>query len=110
MRRFRLCVFCERPNSYRERLFSMDRRVKPGGDERRAARRNPLIRGVANSSLPGVARRSMLSLSMKTYWLYILANHPRGTLYVGMTSDLIRRICEHREGVVEGFSKTYGVK
>jgi putative endonuclease len=52
----------------------------------------------------------MLSFSMKTYWVYILTNRPRGTLYVGVTSNLIRRIYEHREGVAEGFSKTYGVK
>jgi putative endonuclease len=52
----------------------------------------------------------MLSFSMRTYWLYILANRPRGTLYVGMTNDLVRRIYEHREGVVKGFSRTYGVK
>ena len=52
----------------------------------------------------------MLSPDMKTYWIYILANRPCGTLYVGVTNDLIRRIYEHREGVVEGFSKTYCVK
>jgi len=52
----------------------------------------------------------MLKFGMRTYWLYILANRPRGTLYVGMTNDLIRRIYERREGVVEGFSKTHGVK
>ena len=52
----------------------------------------------------------MLNRSMRNYPVYILASHPRGTLYVGMTNDLVRRLYEHREGVVEGFTKTYSVK
>ncbi|MGZ5900313.1 MAG: GIY-YIG nuclease family protein, partial [Reyranella sp.] len=40
----------------------------------------------------------------------VLANKPRDTLYVGVTNDLVRRICEHREGAVPGFTKTYGLK
>jgi putative endonuclease len=43
-------------------------------------------------------------------WLYILANKPGGMLYVGVTNDLVRRIFEHREGSVEGFTKRYNVK
>jgi putative endonuclease len=45
-----------------------------------------------------------------SYWMYILASRPRGTLYVGMTNDLARRVAEHRDGAVPGFTKTYNVK
>jgi putative endonuclease len=52
----------------------------------------------------------MLASSMKSYWVYILASRPRGTLYVGVTRDLIRRVYEHREGHAEGFTKAHRVK
>jgi putative endonuclease len=64
----------------------------------------------STSSLPGLTRQSMLTFSMKSYWVYILASRPRGTLHVGVTRDLIRRVYEHREGVVDGFTKAYGAK
>jgi len=41
--------------------------------------------------------------------VYILANKRNGTLYVGVTSDLVKRIWEHRNNLVEGFTKRYGV-
>jgi putative endonuclease len=47
---------------------------------------------------------------VKSYWVYILASRPRGTLYVGVTSGLIRRVYQHREGLAEGFTKQYRVK
>jgi len=46
----------------------------------------------------------------KNYYIYLLASKRNGTLYIGVTNDLIRRGWEHREGFVEGFTKKYGVK
>jgi len=46
----------------------------------------------------------------KTYYVYILASKRNGTLYTGVTNDLVRRISEHREGLAPGFTKIYGVK
>ncbi len=43
-------------------------------------------------------------------WIYILTNRPNGILYVGVTNDLVRRIWEHRKGVIQGFTKRYGLK
>ena len=43
-------------------------------------------------------------------FVYILASQRNGTLYIGVTSDLPRRIFEHREGLIAGFSKDHGVK
>jgi putative endonuclease len=43
-------------------------------------------------------------------YVYILASRRNGTLYVGVTTDLVRRVGEHKEDVVEGFIKKYGVK
>jgi putative endonuclease len=43
-------------------------------------------------------------------WVYIMTNKPNGILYVGVTRDLPRRAWEHREGMVEGFTKRYGLK
>jgi putative endonuclease len=42
-------------------------------------------------------------------WVYILASGRNGTLYVGMTNELARRVWEHKHGVVEGFTKKYRV-
>jgi putative endonuclease len=47
---------------------------------------------------------------MTGYFVYILTNKPRGTLYIGITNDLVRRIHEHREGLVPGFTKRYGLR
>ena len=46
----------------------------------------------------------------KPGFIYILASRPRGTLYVGVTSDLVRRVHQHRTGETGGFTERYGVK
>jgi putative endonuclease len=43
------------------------------------------------------------------YWVYILASKRNGTLYIGVTNDLYRRMLEHREGAADSFTKRYGV-
>ena len=46
---------------------------------------------------------------MKQPAVYMLASRRNGTLYTGVTSDLVRRVWEHRNNLVEGFTKRYGV-
>lgn len=46
---------------------------------------------------------------MKIYYVYILASQRNGTLYVGVTSNLIRRIWEHKNKLVAGFTSKYSI-
>lgn len=43
------------------------------------------------------------------YYVYLLASQPHGTLYIGKTNDLLRRVWEHKNKVVPGFTEKYGV-
>jgi len=46
---------------------------------------------------------------MKRPCVYILASRRNGTLYVGVTAEIVSRVWDHRSGAVDGFTKTYGV-
>ena len=49
-------------------------------------------------------------MSNRHGYLYILASKPHGALYIGVTNDIARRLIEHREGRVPGFTSRYGTK
>jgi putative endonuclease len=46
----------------------------------------------------------------QTFYVYILASRYRGTIYVGVSNDIVRRIGEHKSGIVKGFTQRYKVK
>ena len=46
----------------------------------------------------------------QSYYVYLLTSSRRGTLYVGVTNDLLKRVWQHKQGLVEGFSKRYRIR
>jgi len=47
--------------------------------------------------------------SKKRYWVYILASQRNGTLYIGVTAKLIKRVWQHKQKILAGFTADYGV-
>ena len=46
---------------------------------------------------------------MKQYYVYLLASKRNGTLYIGVTNDLVRRVWEHKNNIIKGFTQKYSV-
>ncbi|WP_420826071.1 GIY-YIG nuclease family protein [Rhodoplanes elegans] len=76
------------------RVAAHSARPREGGDQGPGATSSP---------------RSRL-VGAEAFFVYILASDRNGTLYVGMTDNLVRRVWEHRTGAVAGFTRQYGVK
>jgi putative endonuclease len=63
-------------------------------------------------SSPGLTGRPSIpeaSMGARSYYLYILASRIGGTLYIGVTNDLVRRVAQHKSKTAEGFTKQYDV-
>ncbi len=79
---------------------------------RQVVSRNPVIgeKALDSRSIPNAFGMGMTEkVFIKNYFVYILCNKRNGTLYTGVTSDLIKRIYEHKNNLVDGFTKKYNV-
>lgn len=76
-----------------------------------AARREAeaISQGFSNQSTAATQKQSR-SIAMKSGYVYIMNNRKNGTLYVGVTSDLVQRAYQHRNGAIEGCTKKYNLK
>ena len=71
----------------------------------------PAFAGMTNRSHSRASENpvDVVNSTMGQYYVYILASKRNGTLYIGVTNNLVRRVWEHKNDVVEGFTKKYGV-
>jgi putative endonuclease len=81
----------------------MGLRVKPEDDDGGSGARRWITQDLTRGS-------KTKQISRMTGYVYIVTNHKHGTLYIGVTSDLERRIYEHREAATPGFASKYGCR
>ena len=60
-------------------------------------------------SASGILRTETVGHTVRSYWVYILASKPRGTLYIGVTNGIIFRVDQHRAGKGSSFTRRYKV-
>jgi GIY-YIG catalytic domain len=72
---------------------------------------HPSWPGLSRQSTPLPRRNSRVSFeTVRGGWIYIMTNRPNGTLYTGVTNNIALRAYEHRQGLIEGFTRCYGLK
>jgi putative endonuclease len=72
--------------------------------------RLPVIAGLVPAiQRAAYCRGQTVERPMRSYWVYMLASKPRGTLYIGVTNGIIRRVEQHREGKASSFTRRYKV-
>ena len=83
-------------------------RPRPASQQQENAR--PVAGGVAATTGLVPAIHVSFNAAMKAGWFYLMTNRRNGILYAGVTSNLPRRAFEHRQGLIRGFTKRYGLK
>jgi putative endonuclease len=90
------------------------KKTRPSPSIKRAMRTSPSISFfvIAGRAAAQAAARvdPAIHHCVVDFWVYIFASGPGGALYTGVTRDLVRRVFEHREGLVKGFTHRYDVK
>lgn len=66
-------------------------------------------RPIINKCHTGAGRCPVSFITMKSFFVYILASRRNGTLYIGVTSDIVKRIHEHKTKAAKGFTQKYGI-